>query len=365
MSKKHIVSLHGSYFANNFGDILLINVFYEWIKEYLPSVQVNLPLANKKRTKELPEPTSTGILNLLMSDCLIYCGGGYFGEQPVKKGKWSVRNFFRHAIIGILAVVFRIPIAIIGVEIGPLSKVWFRRVVLWLVKRSRVVMVRNVESFVFLKSNGFNNAVITADAVLSLNQNVEQNMNLDKPNEYITLHLPGYRRYKQPIDVFVASLCECVQKEGKDFDFQFIEDVPGQYSTGYEPLYKVITDKGFKYTVLPYSGIKAVIDSVKNSFAVITTKLHVGITAAAYNKRVFSIYAHPKTLRFHQQIGNGSNCIALSQISDYCHLDDKLIQFINSIPPILPPDVLVAALENKAGLEGFIKESIPDVKELQ
>lgn len=51
---KKIISLHGSYFGNNYGDILLINLFAKWIKQCCEDCSINLPKANKKVTHELP-----------------------------------------------------------------------------------------------------------------------------------------------------------------------------------------------------------------------------------------------------------------------------------------------------------------------
>lgn len=354
MKNKHIISLHGSYFVNNYGDILLINIFYNWIKERFPGVQVNLPLVNKKKILEMPEPTTTGIINLLQSDCLVYCGGGYFGEPPNNKGRWSVRNFYRHAVIGILAVVFRIPVAIIGVEIGPLSKRWFRRVVLKIVRKSKIVIVRNQESEVFLRKYGINNAKVTADAVLTLNQQVKEEPQFPRGN-YIVLHLPGYKQSKKALDFFVSSLCDSIHLVGEAPLFIFLEDSPGQYGDYYESLFSLIAQKGFKYTVVRYTGIRGVLNTIKGSMAVFTTKLHVGITAAAYNRKVFSIYAHPKTLRFHSQIGNQAYCISLSQLNEFIEIKPRITRFLESQTPVLPDSVLSSAMKNRIELESFLQ----------
>ena len=358
MNNKHIVSLHGSYFVNNYGDILLINIFYNWIKEKFPTAQVNLPLVNKKKVLEMPEPTTTGIINLLKSDCLIYCGGGYFGEQPKNKGRWSVRNFFRHAIIGLFAITFRIPIAIIGVEIGPISKSWFRRVVLKIVKKSKIVIVRNQESDDFLRKYGIKKAIVTADAVLTLNQKLTNTFNEELTGSYIVLHLPGYKYSKAALDYFVTSLCDVMQTLDQVSEIRFVEDTPNQYGAHYESLFSIIEQKGFKYSVVPYGGIHDVLNTIKDAKSVFTTKLHVGITAAAYNKKVFSIYAHPKTFRFHSQIGNQVNCLSLFQLNKDFNIAPRIKVFFESPYPVLPESVLSSAIKNRTELEHFIQSCL-------
>ena len=44
--KRPIISLHGTYFGNNYGDILLIAIFAKWIKDAVPNAIINLPLAD-------------------------------------------------------------------------------------------------------------------------------------------------------------------------------------------------------------------------------------------------------------------------------------------------------------------------------
>ena len=357
MKKIHIVSLHGSYFANNYGDILLINIFYNWINNFDPSLQINLPLVDKKKIQGMPEPTSTGLLRFVKSDCLIYCGGGYFGEKPHNSNLWAVRNFCRHAIIGLIAVLFRIPIAIIGVEIGPISNNWFRRVVLLLVKKSRIVLVRNEESLAFLERYGIKNAVITADAVLTLNEDApapSQNM-----DDYIIFHIPGYAIAKTELDILVKTVCAGLLSTNRKYQIKFLEDLPGQYDSNYEKLFHILKENSIDYSVQYYTGINDVMQTIKNASAVFTTKLHVGITAAAFNRRVFSLYTHPKTKRFHHQIGNDDYCFSIKEIENITK--EKIIDFLDSKPHLLPRNVLSSSLYNKKMLETFIKESIESI----
>lgn len=358
MERKHIISLHGSYYANNYGDILLINIFYHWVKDQYPSFIVNLPFVDKNRIKEMPEPSTTGLINLLKSECLIFVGGGYFGEQPKRKGLWSIRNFIRHGIVGLVAIVFKIPIAIIGVEVGPLSKKWFRRVVLKIVKSAKVVIVRNEESVDFLSKYGINNAQLTADAVLTLNREVTDAVN--GSNNYVVMHIPGYSNYKKQIEALVHDVCEGILHSESDIDsIIFIEDSPGQYSNAYSDIFDIVSRFRIPYTVKQYIGTKEVIDTIKNSTAVFTTKLHVGITAAAYNRKVFSTYSHPKTKRLHYQIGNSQNCVALSDLlNERTFIKEKIFAFLNQESFSLPHSVLTSANKNRDVLESFIKDSV-------
>lgn len=362
MKTHPMVSLHGSYYVNNYGDVLLINIFYGWIKESFPSLTVNLPLVDKVKIKEMPEPTQTGFLNLLKSDCLIYCGGGYFGEPSHRKIKWSIRAFFRHAVIGIIAILFKKPIALLGVEIGPLSINWFRIVVLWIVKHSKVVLVRNQESYDFLLKNKANNVSLAADAVLTLNQQDSPKASIifeQRIRPYIVLHLPGFRSNPKGVATFIKGLCESLRKAKKTPHLLFIDDATSKYDSEYEPLFQIVNNNEFSYSFQPYTGINSILEIIANASAVFTTKLHIGITAAAYNKKVFSIYAHPKTANFHKQIGNSYYCLPLSRINQYRNLIDIIDSFFEAEEPILSSSVLLLANKNKIELESFIRTAIP------
>lgn len=358
MKRKHIISLHGSYYSNNYGDILLINMFYQWVKDQFPSLIINLPFVNKKQIKEMPEPSTTGIINLLRSECLVFVGGGYFGEQPKRKSLWSIRNFMRHGIVGLIAIAFRIPIAIIGVEIGPLSKKWFRWMVLKVVKSAKVVIVRNEESLAFLSENGIRNAQLTADAVLTLNNEVTDATN--GGDNYVVMHIPGYSNYKRQIEALVRYVCEGILNSKTNIDsIIFMEDLPGQYTDAYTVVFGIASSFGIPYTVKRYMGIKEVMDTINKSTAVFTTKLHVGITAAAYNRKVFSTYSHPKTKRLHSQIGNSQNCVALSDLlNEETDIKEKIDSFLKQESFHLPFMVLKSANNNRDALESFIRDNV-------
>lgn len=345
------ISLHGSYYFNNYGDILLVNIFYKWIKETFPDAEINLPLVDKKKIIDLPDST-TGIINFLHSDALVYCGGGYFGEQPRHKLYWSLRNFKRHAIIGLFAILFKIPYAIIGVEFGPISYKWFKIIVIFLAKHAKVLVVRNEESLKFLMDNGVQNAVLSKDAVLSLVPKTNddyQNQTHDK----LLIHVPCFYLYPERIFQLLDAIIEGESHRNVDFSLEFISD------DTYEPyshprcndLIDYLKKKNVKFSFHKYIGCDDLINTIQGASYIFTTKLHVGITAAALNKRVFSLYAHPKTIRFHKQIGNGKFCYA---IKDTCNLSEPVLQFLNTEMFLLSDTSRKDALVNKTLLQTFL-----------
>ena len=345
---KPMISVHGSYFCNNYGDLLLIEIFCKWIHELYPDAIINFPMASDSAAIELPCDTTRSFVNLLKSRCLVFVGGGYFGEKPNNRLKWSIRNFYRHIVPGLFASLFKIPIAIIGVEFGPLSVPFFRRSVIRLAKNAKIVVARNHESYMFLKEHGIDNAIESADAVLSLSdlytpEIIEQRK--------VLYHMPDSLGYIKSIKSFVQLLC-LELKEMEIDNIDLVED--GPHEDGYyNEFFHFFTENGVNFHFTPYSSIGGLIYHINQSSYIITHKLHVGITGLALNKRVFCLYSHPKAVRLHQQVGNDYYCLSVKE--DDSVIKDRLHSFFCSPPYNLPDLVKKKAMINNEELVHFLK----------
>lgn len=345
--KKKIISVHGSYFCDNYGDLLLIDIFCKWIRELYPEATINFPLAKSDANVELPENTTRGVRNLLKSDCLIYIGGGYFGERPTHRIKWSLRNYYRHIIIGKIARLFCIPIAIIGVEFGPLSISFFRRAVIRLANKSRVVVCRNHESLSFLQEHGVKKAKESADAVLALS---DIYMPEQHDERQVLYHMPDELENMERIKSFVYSLCAEMKRNGL-YRIVLVED--GPHKEGYyNDFFELFETKEIKYRYIPYKNTDDLINQINNSHYVITNKLHVGITGLALNKLVFCLYSHPKAVRLHQQVGNEKFCVSINE-NDIV-FKERLRSFFDTNNYTLPLKIKQKALYNKIELNCFL-----------
>lgn len=350
--KRPIISLHGTYFGNNYGDILLIAIFAKWIKDAVPNAIINLPLADKSKTYELPEGT-TGIMNLIKSKCLVFCGGGYFGEQPQNKKKWARQNFRRHLIVGLLAIIFRVPYAIIGVEFGPLSINWFRKITIYIAKRAKVVVVRNDESLEFLRERGVKHVILAADAVLTL---ADESGLKHLDNNKILLHLQGIIKMPQKYADFVKILIDVLKNKSIKRKLCFISDNYGvDYSDeNYLKIFKILDESEIPYEICPYQGYKNMIELIKDTPYIVTTKLHVGITAAALGVRPFSVWVHPKTKRFHKQIQNIDYCISMSEVNE--QHTKLLFNYFECNDYSLPEEIKQKASLNRIELVHFLSK---------
>ena len=351
-SRFPIISVHGNYFEVNYGDILLIRLYSKWISEaYGDKVLINYPLADQKTINNFTTNRGlTGLINLCRSKALIYVGGGHFGEPPNNVTHWSKRNFKRHIVVGLIAILFRIPIAIIGLEYGPLTNKIYRFCVLLITKYAKLVVVRNDESKSFLQENGFKKAIVCPDAVLALSEYIKPAKNANSI-PFILLHLSRIYKNIDLLDVLLEQICQL--KNSKTI---LISDNRGSYysSPRYNNVLERFNKKGIDYEIIAYPGVDELIDLINKSTFVITTKLHVGITAAALNKRVFSIYNHPKTKRFHCQIGN-IYCIPLSEGGE--NNKELFRSFFESTTFSLSDELKQSALQNKIYLVSFLNSS--------
>lgn len=349
------ISLHGSYFGNNYGDILLMNIFAKWTRDCLQGCVINMPLAHRSLAKDL-DYDSTGFLNLIRSNVLVFCGGGYFGEQPHNPRKWARRNFLRHGIVGLVALIFNIPYAIIGVEFGPISSSWFRIFCIFLAKHAKIVVVRNQNSKEFLQSNGVDNVILSNDAVLSLSDIVEPKENQGSKKQ-ILIHFSGLKSSPEILKKLVISVIRSADYCIGNYSITFISDTPGKVYSGsqYEPLFKFLDDNSINYGIKDFNNCNSLIELINQSDYIITSKLHVGITAAALNKRVLSLWAHPKTKRLHSQIDNSSFCIKFSDV-ETIDIEALLTKFFTCASYHLPSSIKQNALINRDKLFEFLNQ---------
>ena len=350
----NIISLHGSYFGDNYGDTLLMNLFSTWVKEFDSALVVNMPLAKHCTAVDLKCDTKD-FFPLFRAKGLVFCGGGYFGEQPVNPHRWAKRNFFRHALLGLFAILFHKPYAIIGVEFGPISVSWFRKVCVYIAKHAKVVVVRNRQSVSFLEQNGVHNVKLSYDAVLSLSDiyNPIQTKNQEKQ---ILLHFNGLKISSDELRNIITKICDAAAHSLEKYKFYFISDSKTSvYDTPkFQSIFLYLSNNDVPYKVIDYQTCNSLISIINNSDFIFTNKLHVGITAASLNKRVFSLWTHPKTERLHSQIHNGDFCMALSKF-ETLNVDSILYSFFKSSSYTLPQEVKTTALVNKIQLYGFLK----------
>ncbi len=356
------VSLHGSYFGRNYGDMLLMAIFLRWIKSLKTNLQVTLPIA-PIYIKELLKSDSSGIHSFMTSNGLVYGGGGYFGEPPYISSYWGIRNFLRHIPIGLLAQLLKKPIAVIGVGAGPISNTVFRRAVFQLLNKAQVIAVRDEESLRFLVEYGGDPAkiLVTSDAALSLtlkdipdiaHQRASTILkNLSQPIK-IVVHVQLLQRYNSAKSQLLQEIVNWAQKNS-NVGILWIQD---GFPSDFQALLNLQSLLPSQSISVPYTGYWELSALLGQVDMVITTKLHVGIVASALNTVTLAFPFHTKVPRFYKQIGCPERCIPIHAL--------KSGQVVRQIETYLettfaiPNQIRLNALQNREVLFQFLESSL-------
>jgi|SRR5690625_627122 len=336
MSKK-IVLVHGSYFANNFGDTLLIKLLCDDIVQ-MSDFDVRLAAYGHPE-----EQKSTGYKVIESNELhrvvkVVNSGGGYFGEPNVNilnRYKWSIRNYNRH--LKWRSVYKNVPTAYIGIGVGPISMLPFRYLVSKELKRSDLVIVRDEESYDYCKAIGVLNAEVGIDYAFTLYDDMPPTK-----KKIVLIHavdeLNGIER---------EAIIE-LRKAYTDHKFLLIFDIEKSQNTKnriYNSYHNFVD--GFK----DYKELNELLSIIKNSEIILTPKLHVGIIGIVFNCKIISIPYHQKTIRLYNQLGVNEYCIP-----QYSYSRDKLMYAINKIEEFEPDYLKVKKEAHK--IRGKLKNFI-------
>jgi polysaccharide pyruvyl transferase WcaK-like protein len=309
------IGVHGSYYGRNFGDTLILAIIVNWVREYNPQAQIFLPFVTSEQEAIEILGHKNPEFELADLDGLIFGPGGYFGEPSggfIKKIRWSLRNYERHIKWNKIFYKNKLPYIIVGVGVGPLSFRFIRRGVVKLFGNANAIAVRDKYSRQYLIDWGIQQERInqTSDVALSLVPNPD----IKTVKNKVALHFPaplieGEHQVKSFIDFIKAISEKC--------DVHFFEDINGQFSRSKNPrnLKNLLDPQGLKLPVVEYKDPNSLIKDLQSFDKIITSKLHVGIVGYSLGKRVLSIPAHPKTMRFYEQIDRSEFCIPFQNVT--------------------------------------------------
>lgn len=311
------IAVHGSYYARNFGDTLILSIVVNWVKEEFPEATINLPFCcSIEEAKEIAGPHRFVIDPTLdNSDALVFGPGGYFGQPNfslLRRTHWFWRNYRRHLIWRRAIWSKKIPYYIVGVGVGPLDNLLFRSVVKQLFTRANFAAVRDVISLGYLKRwlNNPEKVKVTCDVALSVQP---RKARVERERKRIGIHYPGTLLHDHnKLKVF----CDFLSTLEASFDLFLVEDGPGQVATKDErSVYNYLKRIGKHYGVIEYVSPDDLIAELEKLDYIITSKLHVGILGYSLLKPVLSIPLHQKTSRFYEQIGRAEFCLDVATLS--------------------------------------------------
>lgn len=351
---KKLFVLHGSYFGDNFGDRLFVDLFVKWALELegIEAGHISIPFSGKRIRESIHCSKARGILAILQSKCIVYIGGGYFGEPKAKAKIWNIRMIIRYILIGLYASLVRKPYMFVGIGAGPLSSKLSRKLVTIVCNRSEKVIVRDHESYEYLKEYGVreNKLLETADSVMAM-PGQSQKKTTEKPK--IALHFP-FNRADQDIANLIQDIktyCDLLS----DYEIVYFKDF---YKEDYDDctakeILRVFPSE--KVSQLEYEDPEQLIREIRSFDILVTAKLHVGIVALSNGVFSISVAAHQKTKRLYKQLGIEEFSISLKNYEK--HKVIELLELYSKKEQILPESIVQLADQNRKEFHEFLSNN--------
>lgn len=324
MSKK-LISLHGAYHPNNYGDVLILAIQAKWINEILSNHEVVLPYATNVYRDEIKPSTNRGLRGLIDSEKLIYGSGGYLGEPNSGKIRWGFSFFKKHFVPSFIFRLLDKPYAIIGTGVGPITNSLTKYEVKKIANNASVIAIRDEESKEFLEKIGIEESKIhvTVDVALSLKKediNKEATEKIKKLTSIsgilYGIHIGVDRNSKQFGEKVEKIFNDVLRFLNENPDIQpvlIIDNDNSQQNEAVEYLSKKISQKCIVYK---HDNIWETTALLSELDFVVTNKLHVGIVSYALGTIPISLPSHQKTVRFYKQINREDLCIRLEDLKD-------------------------------------------------
>ncbi|WP_106754958.1 polysaccharide pyruvyl transferase family protein [Pannonibacter carbonis] len=306
------VVVHGSYFGYNFGDTLLCRIFSDWARSVDGVDEVILPLADAANRKYIGGDKS-GFLRALSADRAIFCGGGYF-SAPNASRAWQIRAFWRHLALAEALQMRGVPIALLGVGVGPLHGKLLKARVVRLFEYAKIVVVRDEQSRQYLTDLGLKRDVLVrTDAALSMDLS---RFDLASCN-LLSKTDPSFRRLlvhttatPDARELAIVSYAAKWADGKRDVQLILGTDSRPRRARVVWPSDLMETLNKSKTLVYKYPGdVDNLISLLSSVDGIVTTKLHVGIVGSVLEKFVVSVPHHTKTPRFYSQINLEQNCV--------------------------------------------------------
>ncbi|WP_054708546.1 polysaccharide pyruvyl transferase family protein [Bacillus sp. JCM 19041] len=366
------VALHGGYITENFGDELLLVLHERWVNKNQEH-KIYMPYASKEYFDQVNAEGVKGEKAIGEAEKLIYIGGGYLGETNHDRWRWGFRFIKRkHHFPAESFQKSNKPFAIIGAGAGPISNVWTRNKVVKMCNKADTVAVRDEQSKEYLNKYGVDpkKIIVTADTVLSLaNEDVpsiarEEVAEIFKQEKrklfvvHIGIH-EGDKAYSRQAKLLIKSIAAFFN-ENEHFVPVLLED-KRKATEQQDSNEKIIRQLKGDYYRFVHKDVWTTCALLEHVDKVVTTKLHVGITAYSLGTSAFSFAAHQKTRRFYQQIDRSECCLDISEIGKEEDISKRLFEFSRRIEVLNEREISIReelrgkALVNKELTERYLK----------
>ncbi|MEM6334250.1 MAG: polysaccharide pyruvyl transferase family protein [Planctomycetota bacterium] len=300
--------LHGCSQINNFGDVLLMDLLARHVAARWEG-RVVVPWLVEAAHGTMPAEAGRGWRELWGVRAAVFGGGGYLNDGGGAAS--SVRRLLRYSVPARVWRAMGVPYAVVGVGAGPIgSKTGAARIAA-VCRGAKRLCVRDTATAELLVKAGVPSAAIevTADLVLSLTPG-------DVPAEATA----AAEALLGPKPEGKRRLAVHTSKSGGDgHQIQRLAEAVGEVVGGDERVevcwifdhgnrsldeVRAAADKHLPGArVIPHQPHWPTVALIGAMDGVLTTKLHVGITAWAMGVPACGFSAHIKSKRFYEQVG--------------------------------------------------------------
>ena len=307
------VVVHGCFHTSNWGDLLLLELMTQHLRQRynVRAICPALPAAERARVSAGP---GRGVWSFLRPRVAIMSGGGYLNDRDGDPRQ--MRDLLRYSLPCRWWRATSVPYVVVGVGAGPwLSGVGAARV-RTVCEGARAIAARDEESKQVLTAAGVppGKIEVTADLAMALTRKDLPEAADADAEALLGPKPPGVRRLGIHLDSLVNQgpglekvLSAIVAELPEDGSVEPIWLVDRNGTEALRSRVQAFADRHFpSLRVLGLHPLLTTAGLIGRLDAVVTSKLHVGVTAWALGIPTCGYSTHPKTKRFYRQVGRES-----------------------------------------------------------
>ena len=353
------IMINGATSGTNFGDYLFAQMYQNHISKIVGKDNVcwfdNYFAYSEFYKSHLKNENSCRLKDV---DALVYMPGGYFcGSINTLKNYLIV--FWMYFKIGLKCIRRKKPIIILGMEVSHSKNFFIEKIQKKLMRKAKVVSVRNQQSYEVAKSYGVKNLYCLTDNVFAMEEdlyahcevsdeikNIEGKKLFLHINPLITQNVKIKEKIVPIINKFLDNHPEYTVILGADQYYEgaieTMQDVSKEINTS-----KVVFN--FYDNPLALCKVLSVVDTI------VTTKLHVGIVGAKFGKSVISFSGHTEKIeRLYEQLGEGGRTTPLVDLK--FEKGVEMLELYHDKPIKVSDEIIEKAKLNFVLLDNFLEE---------
>lgn len=298
--------------SSNFGDYIYVDKLCHYIRQ---KTDCNVYIADPSNF--FLEHTQFRKGTLQGASLLVYAPGGYFGEGHAARFRDNLVQFIRFMPVGLRASALKIPIFVLGIGAGPNNSKMLSWAIRRITQNAICTTVRDRESYQALEKLGCPRVIESSDLILDMDikkSAVEtgQVRNIRRLAHGRKILLVHYNHDKKALDIFAQSVAAYVKKHPDWFVVVCYDQLLDQSDEMYDVFKKSVANS----VLFSYSDPYELVSLLSVCTLILTSKLHVGVIGALFEKSVLCVAEHPeKSKRFYRQIGNKERCVSLFETS--------------------------------------------------